>query len=919
MARWGITPISFNGVALSDTEREALFLAGQGVHHSAGFNPITVERIGRFPSFSRSQPVGMKPFPISFVMRDLSEMARQKLFDLFEPSNETRLLVVHDGSGMSKQVSCIAQGVRRERGYWVAPLLAPDPSLESTALKSRSLTLTGATAVFSPDPDNVGDLKAPPVLKVTVNQPRWTRGGFRFVDEITYANRSPLALQGPGTGTWLLRITNSSSAANIKVTSNPAPVTLAAGFSSGASPPFTISAVEAISGFEDQGMLVIKNGSGQEEQFEYDSKNNGARTFNCVKRALGGTLQRTFAAADPAWQSHMLYNCADLAVFVDGVPLPAERVTVVNPNTAATPVWVELTDRPAVEGRLRVAIVPTDTMIELRSRDHGFVVGDWAVLKDDIGGGSEVVRITAVTGAELTVQRGLRNTTALSVPAGQYLYRQGHHIQLAYGYSGAVTGEFNYLNTDSSHPRLPLIDLVNSNNAEWRWTTVPMWPSADAPRPGGLMRQRVGANRNQASVTLYGGDATYPAWFEDADPTASKPNYDRLEFVSALAISQFSFDAEMAWPLLLEIRALEIDGPERLLARLHGHDVGEGSSYHRLPDAYTDKSYSLSPSVQGFALHVRQCVVAGAETDDVLENMELPSGSLPGEGQSLDLTEDTELLGLVVRLTSDGAGTNKLAQVSLFTFDGQNPLLGRETLTPAGWSIAAAHMLTTSAHFCMFPTFATKTVLPAGSYFLRLRRDPTGPATGGTLYTARNAQPIYPRGSRWEADGSVWVQQPQHDLWFAVLSPTADNEEGSPSATGEILKLGDVRVVFAVDEQPLMVRRGEELARYLDTVWSRGSPVAQQMRVRWLVRAADVAQVTIDVAEKTVIEGKFNESIRFGLSSVRDDDWLSIVPTADAPGFEDLIAVTAVSGVGGDIALAVSEAHTIEWRDRWQL
>src|SRR3990172_75512 len=128
---WGLRPLKFNGVAIDKGDGEVFFLAGQGVHHTPQFGALTVERIGRFPQFSRNQPSGMKVFPLTFVMVTETEAVRQALFDLFEPKDSTAFLEVQDGDGVQKRVACIARGVRRERGYWVAPLLAPHPPLQA--------------------------------------------------------------------------------------------------------------------------------------------------------------------------------------------------------------------------------------------------------------------------------------------------------------------------------------------------------------------------------------------------------------------------------------------------------------------------------------------------------------------------------------------------------------------------------------------------------------------------------------------------------------------------------------------------------------------------------------------------------------------------------------------------------------------
>jgi hypothetical protein len=151
----------------------------------------------------------------------------------------------------------------------------------------------------------------------------------------------------------------------------------------------------------------------------------------------------------------MLATGDDIAVFVDEVQVPPEKVSINNIDTTVTEVWIEIADAPAHKRDLIIAIGAGTVIFTFADVDHGFEVGDYLTWINDAAA-TEQARVTAVVDNTITVTRGERNTTAGVSAIGITIFRSGHHIQLAWGWSGAPTRPTN--------PDPPLIDLDLSTN-----------------------------------------------------------------------------------------------------------------------------------------------------------------------------------------------------------------------------------------------------------------------------------------------------------------------------------------------------------------------------------------------------------------------------------------------------------------------
>ena len=164
----------------------------------------------------------------------------------------------------------------------------------------------------------------------------------------------------------------------------------------------------------------------------------------------------------------------------------------------------------------------------------------------------------------------MRNTTAGTSSAAVKIFRSGHHIQLAYDYTGISA-------VRPTNPDPPLIDTTLSTNLKWDWTTSPLWSNDlgnGDRRPGGFRRilyagrediPALRKNRLSAFTTLtaFGTTATW----QDLEPDPLKPNFDAIEFTACCGIDGdgvveiIEYDCALDWPFAFHIIGRDLLGP----------------------------------------------------------------------------------------------------------------------------------------------------------------------------------------------------------------------------------------------------------------------------------------------------------------------------------------------------------------------
>src|SRR3990167_4178342 len=371
MARRKLIPLTYRGMGLNTIGRTAFFEYENGGMDTPRFEPVFVERIGRFPSHVRSQQEG-KVFPLKFVIKVCDTRQQfEAITKILNPELGVQTLRLEDLERRRYRLDCVPQQAVLEEPSdhpITIPLWAPEPYLEDD-------TETTVTAEIPTDGNpvslairNNGTAAALGTLEVTPRQLRTDAHGYTRMREIGYANRSEFALTGPGSGTWML--------------------------------------------------MIIDN-------------------WDTAALISGGD---------------MLADGDDIAVFVDNVQVPAEKVVIEGINTATTKVWIEIADGPAQVATLKEAITAGQTTFTFEESEHGFQPGDYIIWENDpiYAATFEQAKVLTVDGNEITVLRGRRNTTADIAPVGTLVYRSGHHIQLAWNWSGATARP--------SNPDPPLID-----------------------------------------------------------------------------------------------------------------------------------------------------------------------------------------------------------------------------------------------------------------------------------------------------------------------------------------------------------------------------------------------------------------------------------------------------------------------------
>lgn len=601
----------------------------------------------------------------------------------------------------------------------------------------------------------------------------------------------------------------------------------------------------------------------------------------------------------------------DIAVFVDGVQVPPEKVTLADFDTASTKVWIEISDSPAQFGELKFGIVPGDTTFTFLRADHGFLPGDYLVFVDTTGVNIEQIRVTSVNGSDIVVQRGLRNTTAVTTIASRRVYKSGHHIQLAWNYTDTPEP----LPARPTNPDPPLINTSTSDNLHWDWTTSPMWPDNNR-RAGGFRRivyngrddiPELRKNRMSAKTTLRAVGVT--ASFEDVEPTALQPNFDALEFTACCGIDDtagdIEYDASLGWPFALQIIGRDLLGYDSIIFNRVGHET---PSVHFPPRIYTNQTETPPGILSAVIFRARNMITTSTRPPDSAEESLTPVLTIGEDSQRFVIDEETLLIGIVARMR-DAADTADGATVAINEVDTN----GAPDVQIIGPFSGAGSLGTSFRPVCFFPSpaaaFTTDVpVMAAGEYHLGMVETDV---SGQDIRVPRSDASIYSKGEHWDRPTTVtWQRQAAQDLWFAILSLNSDNQEEvlQQERTGEVLTIDDISLTFDPDRTPLLrvpkatIAASEEAAYYFDTIWEMNS---ETIRLRWLQRTADLGAngVLIDVHEHTVIEEKFNDNIRSSVE-ISGDPWLEAVSGSN------ILTITALDG-------AQDERQTVGIRSTW--
>ncbi len=886
MGTWGLRPISLAGIALTDAERTAYFLRGMGALDGAQHTPVSVERLAQYPAYVRTQPGDGKVFPVTFILEEQTQEVLQTLRQMMDPQHGSAVLEVDDRDGVRKQVTVVRQGLRLAGINWVAPLWAADPRLEAVSLSIATIDdLTGTSGqTFTPQPANVGDTEAFPLIKIESQSAKFATNSWTKTREITFAWRSDFAAD------WLLELTNAGLNTSTLIDTSGTSTLLneGSGISSGATPPFTIT-VDSTASFPDEGMLLVTAG-GDEEQMEYSILSG--TVFTITARGLGGVTARSHIDNAVIHLSQMLLNGDDIAVLIDGVQVPGENVYINGIDTSTTKIWIPLSDGPARYATLVNAPGASGTSFILDTAAHGFVVGDYVVVKPS--GAWETCRVSAVSGETVTVVRGVRGTSSTAISTTAQVYRQGHRIQLVYNWSGAP-----------SRPPLmdvPLIDLALSTNLKWVWTTAPFWQDDDNKR-GGWQRSTYdgpsaipGLSKNRrADFIGLDVDGSNQARWTDSRPVAARPGYDSLIFYAACGIkastASIEFDASVSWPFALQLIGRDLRGNDILLGNYMGHETGES---HLFPFPYTNEQYTPLQTLQTVVLRARNVVVTHIVTGNTAEGI----GQIMAVGedaQSFILDDATRLDGIVLRL--EQTGTSRQVFVILTGDNSGEP----------GDLLAGAYMRaitdTSPADYCFHET-AGFVVLPSGTYHI-VPYTVTG--SEGDVSWMKALRSLYARGHHSEITTapSTWTQRFAEDMWFAILSLIADNQP-EVQDTGEEMWVNNLELTFdSADMTPVAVSESPVDGYLVDDAIQDAS--GNILRVTYYEQWADIQNIElqIDCAAKTVKHMLYEDSIISAIAA-SSDDWL-VVPAGTAD-----VTVTPQGGGCQD------ELVTLEWRSLWQ-
>ena len=852
-----LVPVLYRSIGLSNIGRRSYLDYDDGSYSTPRHDPTAVDRVGRFPSQVRMQPTG-KVLPLHIVIKSSdTEGQFRHIAKIFDPINELQYLIAEDCDGGRRRLSCVAQQMIIEDktpAVVTIPLWAPSPYWEDESSTTLTDTIDAITNPIVFAPFNNGSAYAYPFLTATPTAQRTASQGYTRMREVIYANTSEYALTGPASGTWLLEITS---------TLNPL----------------------AEAGWDTAALVA------------------------------GGEMQS---------------DGRDIAIFVDGIKLPDQKVNIADMNTAVTKIWIEISDAPALVARNRDAIgAAVNTTITFHNAQHGFKGGDYLVWFNSAGD-VEKSRVTNVAGAVVSVTRQVHNAAAPAATVVETpIFRSGHRIQIAWGWTGATARPTN------DNP--PLIDLTTSKNSAWEWTDVPIWADGNS-RPGGWRRilyegrednPELIKNKLSAKTVLkvYDPSPGLPnsgdevnAFF-DMEPDAGGPNFDALEFRACCGIDNtapsIEYDAYIGWPFAFQIIGRDLLGLDSIVASRYGFDSVFPAAAHFPPIAYVNQVEQPAGVLSAVIMRGRQMILTTCRPGDGTVESLSKSSAVGVDAQGFHIEETSQLIGIVLR----GRTTGALNSSGFFPQINQTGLPGGSTLAsnPGPGAViigpfSGASPLTTMDivvfNAGLSAAFTTDIpVMAPGEYFLIIVL--TTASTSG-LEVPKSFGSIYALGSHWNSTTPLttvpptWLEVPDEDLWFALLSLNADNQDDAVQAnrTGEFILFHNEKLTFDVNRTPFVDARPAEDAYYMDTQWSQGSDV---MRLRYLKRWADAQgnPIEINVAERTVVDkAESSESIRQCLS-VADDPWLHIRPAANS------ISVQSLGGTGGEL-------HTLEFRSAWQ-
>ncbi len=888
-----LKPISYAGVTLNDASRSVFFLKGHGLHDNTPPGIVSVERIGVFPSYVRTQPGPGKIYVLALFPTTDPAAVIDALRPTFDPAIQTSpVLIVEDENGVQKTCPMVPQGMHfQPGGWWEIPLWAPEPDFVSVVVNTHTVTnLADVTKSFTPAIVNDGDGNAFPhtiIIAPQAKKSAWS--GWQKMWELTFAWRSEFPATSPGSGSWLLDVTDGGIDTSVLVdivgitTTCTTTITEAQAMTRAA--PFSL-VVGSTAGWDTKGILLTTD---TEEQFEYEVID--ATHIDVSARALGGTTAVVHTATFTIHQSRMLKDGRDIAVFINNVQVPPEKVNLVGMNTSSTKIWVEYSQGPGSQAIIEDVgdASASETDFILDRADHGWKVGDYLVR--DSGSADEQVRISAIDGVNITVVRGVRNSPAGTVTKLDVFWKVDTHFQVAYNSSVA-------LEERPTNPDPPLINLALSTNLQWEWTTAPIW---------------VGSSRSAGAWTrgLYAGSAVAPTKlsakvgldddgtsirFTDIEPSAAKPNFDMVEFAAACGIGAASgdveYDASLGWPFSLQVIGKDLQGLEAEIHSRVGHEAG-GS--HHFPVVYTDRTEIPGAVLSGLILRARNCIVTGfyQGLDANAEGLVIAL-TVGTDAQQFVIDDDTEILGIITRLKNTSSSEDLEVQINKEASGGG---VGATIIGPFQHTEASSSF----HHICYNEAIIARPILVAGTYFLAMFENA---ATGGQ--SVKSLSPQYTRGSRWqwESGPANYEDKIVDDLYFAILSLIADVQPEVVSRTEEELTVTNIKIIFDTVRVPMIAKQADEDAYYMDTSIKRAAQ--NEMRIRFLDRWADMDtfNVSINNVTRLVTASRYGDEIR-SILTVQTDDWL-IIPSG-------AVTIDAVPNLEAE-----DEDLTLQFRDLWQ-
>jgi hypothetical protein len=346
----------------------------------------------------------------------------------------------------------------------------------------------------------------------------------------------------------------------------------------------------------------------------------------------------------------------------------------------------------------------------------------------------------------------------------------------------------------------------------------------------------------------------------------------------------------------LHVITRDFRGFETLLSSRLGHETGNS---HLPPFIYTAQDEDPGEPLSAVIFRARNIICTGGffGPSGAFEPL-APKDTNGDEAQEFILDENSEFRGMLLQLRKETAGNqNVIARFDrVATQGGPGAQVSQEMIFAVnftGFDIICFHA----------DELIAQPVYPAGTYFLRIYEQASSDVS---LFKTALGAPVYPRGARWEFDGDAWSDIPGVDIWFAWLSETVDNQSEVLSASqrsGEVVDIDTILLDFddTKPRTPIIDFRPSETAYYYNTSFTRA---AESFTFRYLDRNSGASTITIDVAERSVIDNRYGDEIRQTIDA-DTNEWLRILP------FGNTVTITAVDG-------AVDEDHSMAWRDRWQ-